>query len=119
MEPIKTGIVCGCLPKQFGIESELLYHQLLSKKTESQFGITLDVSSIWYTTLHESNSKAIELIKLKKPSLLIYHVRPDPFLRMSKLFVRYSNYEEISKIKFNYNADDSMIFDKENNIAFI
>ena len=115
MKTIKTGIICGCLPKQYGIKAEMLYHQLLSQKTKSLFGITLEISSIWYTTLFESTQKSIELITLEKPSLLIYHVRPDPFLRISKLIVRYYNINEVSKTKFNFNADDSMIIDKENN----
>ena len=108
---IKAGIICGCLPTQLNIEPGDLYHQLIAQKIRSQFGVGLDVVSIWYTTLAESTGKVLELIAKENPDLVLYHVRPDPYLRISKLFVRYKDLKDQFRIKFNFNGNDQNISD--------
>ncbi len=110
---IKVGIVCGCLPAQSGIQTAELYHQLMAEKIFVQYNARLAVSSTWYTTLSESKAKAEEGIKKENPEILLYHVRPDPYLRLSKLFIRFRDPQNRLHILFNRRADDSVVKQKE------
>lgn len=113
MRTLKLGIVCGCLPRQYGIAPQDLYHQVLAQKIRSSLKLELDVHSVWYTTLAESAAKTKKLLDEAGPQLLIYHVRPDPFLRASKLLVKYTDSEGARRSMLNFAANDSCIVDRD------
>lgn len=113
---IKIGIICGCLPEQYGIEPVDLYHQVLSRKIECELERQIEISSAWYTTLAASYSNSVKMIEASTPDLVFYHVRPDPYLRVSKLLLKYTDVTSQAFSKINLNADDSMIVDEDNNV---
>jgi len=110
-EEIKIGIVCGCFPTQPGIAPDELYHRVLAKRIESEKQIMLYVSSIWYNTVSSGYALTQQLINTEKPDVVLFHVRPDPYLRISKLWMKYSDKEKRVQKKINLDADDSMIVD--------
>jgi len=110
---MKLGIVCGCLPRQPGIAPGELYHQLLAKRMEKEFGIRTEVSSIWYLTCAESTTRTRKLVDEQNPDILLYHVRPDPYLRASKSWFRYRDKEQQRRRRINFSADDHMVVDVE------
>ncbi len=114
---IKTGIVCGCLPTQHGILQEQLYHQILSAEVMQCAGVRLSISSAWYTKLHNGTDVCEKLIEEARPEILLYHVRPDPYLRASKLMMSYRTQSGIKKRRLNFDANDCMAFDRDDNMA--
>ncbi len=110
-EEIKIGIVCGCFPTQAGIGPDELYHRVLSKRLESDKQISMNISSIWYNTVSSAFVLTQQLIDTEKPDVILFHVRPDPFLRISKFWMKYSDKERKVKKKINLDADDAMIVD--------
>ena len=106
---IKVGIICGCLPRQAGIEQSELYHQLMAGNIFRETGEQLSISSIWYTNLTKSINKVLELIEKENPEIILYHIRPDPYLRISKLFIRYRDRFNKHHLILNLNADDKNI----------
>lgn len=113
---IKIGIICGCLPSQYGIESSDLYHQVLSRKLEQEMNQQVDIASVWYTTLADSYPNSVRMIETKGPDIVFYHVRPDPYLRLSKLRLRYLDKSGLVLSKWNFNAEDGMIIDRDDNV---
>jgi len=109
---VKTGIVCGCLPTQAGIEKPAMYHQVIATEILRQTGVVLQVSSTWYTTIAESKFKTISLIEKEKPEIILYHVRPDPYLKLCKLIIRYSDSQRQFHLMLNRNADDSKLLEQ-------
>ena len=106
---IRIGIVCGCLPTQSGIQKFELYHHHLAEKIKTQFQSETIITSIWYTTLSECVEQTKKIIALDDPDILLFHVRPDPFLRASKLFVRYTDRNNKVRFYFNFNGNDTTI----------
>ncbi len=111
VKEIKIGIVCGCFPTQPGIAPDELYHRVLAKRIESEKQIVINVSSIWYNTVSSGFALTRQLINTEQPNIILFHVRPDPFLRISKFWMKYTDKEKRVKKKINLDADDSMIVD--------
>jgi hypothetical protein len=116
---MKLGIICGCLPKQPGIGPGELYHQLLATLIEKGFGFRPEVSSIWYVTFAESTIQTRRLVDGQNPDILLYHVRPDPYLRASKPWFRYRNKEQKRCWRINFSADDHMVVDVEEPVEIV
>jgi len=106
---IRVGIVCGCLPTQAGIAEHELYHQLLAQQLHEEQSEELCISSTWYMTLAESKKKMEELISAGQPGVILFHVRPDPYLRISRLLFRYRDSSNRLRWQLNYNADDAHV----------
>lgn len=111
VEDIKIGIVCGCFPTQPGIVPDELYHRVLAKRIENEKQIIMNVASTWYNTVASGFALAQQLISTEKPDIILFHVRPDPFLRISKIWMKYNDKEKRVKKKINLDADDAMIAD--------
>jgi len=110
---LKIGVVSGCLSKQEEIDSKDLYHQLIKKNIQETLNIQIQFSSVWYTTLSGSVSKVVEMIENQNTNIILYHVRPDPFLRLVKLIIRYKDQSGKLNIRLNLDADDSKIKEKD------
>jgi hypothetical protein len=113
---IKIGIICGCLPTQYGIETSDLYHQVLSGKIEREMNQETRITSVWYTTLAGSYPNSVKMIERDKPDVIFYHVRPDPYLRVSKLWLRFMDRNGQVFNTLNLDANDSMIVDADDNV---
>jgi hypothetical protein len=110
---IKAGIVCGCLPTQTGIATGSLYPSLLSDRIYNDTGIHLEFSSIWYTRLSDCMNKVKELQHRDNPDLILFHVRPDPFLRLSKFLIRYRDRSGHLRFLVNLDATDATLLERD------
>lgn len=105
---LKAGIACGCLSTQKDITTNDLYHHLLKQKL-LRYNIDFETTSYWYDTTTQCRERLRLLIKNKNPDVLLYHVRPSPYLRMSKIFIRYHDTNNRLRFKINLTADDGGI----------
>jgi citrate lyase beta subunit len=91
----------GCFPVQHNIVYEDLFHQKLKRKIENNYKIRLNVNIIRYERLNTVLEKVKTLACSKKLDLIVFHVRPEPYLRLLKLFYRYIDDEGKSKWSLN------------------
>ena len=87
VEPVYTCflIVGRCFTQQHNIEPPRLYHQLLKTKMKSEHSIELDIDIIRYERLTKCLEEVTSATKIRKPDLLLFHIRPEPILRISQL----------------------------------
>ena len=81
--------VGGCFPVQYNIVYEDLFHQQLRRKLEHHLQNKLHINIIRYERFSTLPDKIKNLAGSKKLDLLIFHVRPEPYLRLIKLFYQY------------------------------
>lgn len=94
-------IVGGCFTQQHNIEPSRLYHQLLKTKMNLDASVELELDIIRYERLTKCLEKVTSVTKIRKPHLLLFHIRPEPLLRISKLCYRYKNDKGNLKISIN------------------
>jgi len=85
------GIAGGCFPVQENIPAEELYHSIISRRLKAELNISPEISIIRYDTLKEGFDKTMELLRERRPDVLLFHTRPDPFLHNVKLYFRFIN----------------------------
>jgi len=81
--------VGGCFPVQHDIAFENLFHQNLRRKIEEEFKNRLIVNIIRYERFSHALDQLKDLSKIKKFDLIVFHVRPEPYLRSVKFFYKY------------------------------
>lgn len=81
----------GCFPVQHNIKQEDLFHQLMKDEMERKYSCNLKVNIIRYERLLACLEKIIEYHSKNPIDILVFHIRPEPFLRLSKLYYRYVN----------------------------
>ncbi|MPM26899.1 hypothetical protein SDC9_73404 [bioreactor metagenome] len=91
----------GCFPVQHNILFEDLFHSKLKQKAEKASGFRLNISIIRYERLCDVLKKTKETAQSGKPGLIVFHVRPEPYLRIVKLFYKYRN--NSGKVKWSVN----------------
>jgi citrate lyase beta subunit len=79
----------GCFPVQHNVVFEDLFHQKLRRKIEESFKNKLNVNIIRYERFSTVLDKIKTLVDSKKLDLIVFHVRPEPYLRLIKLFYKY------------------------------
>jgi hypothetical protein len=94
-------IVGGCFPVQHDILFEDTYHQRFKRKIEKVIDLELNVNIVRYSRLITCFKKIVDLNKKVPIDILIFHVRPEPYLRIVKLYYKYMNYKGIVKHSFN------------------
>ena len=94
-------IVGGCFTQQHNIAPFRLYHQLLKTKMKLDDSIELELNIVRYERLTKCLEKVTSAIEIQKPDLILFHIRPEPLLRISKLFYRYKNDKGKLKISLN------------------
>jgi hypothetical protein len=82
-------IVGGCFPVQSNIEKENLYHQLIKKKVEEKLNVSLEVRTVRYERFTGCLDKIKQQTEAGQVDAILFHVRSEPFLRLSKLYYRY------------------------------
>lgn len=88
---INLTIAGGCFTQQHNIKFENLYHQIVKKNIENVFNCKLNISIIRYERFNKCFDK-IEKSYLDNPiDILIFHIRSEQFLRMSKLYYKFSD----------------------------
>lgn len=81
----------GRFPVQHNIKQEDLFHQLMKDEMERKYSCNLKVNIIRYERLLACLEKIIEYHSKNPIDILVFHIRPEPFLRLSKLYYRYVN----------------------------
>lgn len=83
--------VGGCFPVQGKLPFEALFHQQLKRKLEQGKNINFNINIIRYERFND----CLEKIKLSNKDfpnhILVFSVRPEPFLRIIKLYYKYYN----------------------------
>jgi hypothetical protein len=90
---INFTFVGGCFPVQHNIEYEKLFHQIVKKEIENRFKCELNVNIIRYERFLTCLNKIKSYKKENQIDILIFHIRSEPFLRLSKLYYKYVNEE--------------------------
>ncbi len=93
--------VGGCFPVQHNVVFEDLFHQKLRRKIEDDFKNKLNVNIIRYERFSTVLDKIKSLADSKKLDLIVFHVRPEPYLRLIKLFYKYIDNK--GKLKWSLN----------------
>lgn len=94
-------MVGGCFSVQHNILFEDLFHQKLKRMIEKNFHVKLNINIIRYERLLTVQEKIKNHINSHKTDLIIFHVRPEPYLRLVKFYYAYT--DENGKKKFSFN----------------
>jgi len=88
---INFTFVGGCFPVQIDNLFEDLFHQKLKRKIEGEYEINFNINIIRY----ERFDTCLKKIKTYNESfpidILVFHIRPEPFLRLVKFYYKYLN----------------------------
>jgi hypothetical protein len=83
-------IVGGCFPVQYNIEPGRLYHATLRQRLAAQHqGQLPELHVIRYERLSNCLAKIMAAQARQPTQVLLFHVRAEPVLRLSKLYYRY------------------------------
>jgi hypothetical protein len=98
---IKIGFIGGCAINQRNIPKEKRIIEIFKTKMESN-----SLTKLYFTFSSYSNfsqlEKAVERITTKqKIDILILHIRPQPFLLLSKFIIKYSNNNNKTSLTIN------------------
>jgi len=83
--------VGGCFPVQHNILFEDLFHQKLRNEVERTFNIEFNVNIIRYERFTTCLNKIVEYHKTHPVDVLVFHIRPEPYLRSVKFYYKYLN----------------------------
>lgn len=86
---INFTFVGGCFPVQGNLPFENLFHQLLKHKTENIREIKFNVNIIRYERFKNCISKIATYKENKPIDILAFSLRPEPFLRLVKLYYKF------------------------------
>lgn len=79
----------GCFPVQHNIVYENLFHQKLKRKLEDCFKYKLNINLIRYARFNTILDKIKFINAEKSLRLIVFHVRPEPYLRLVKILYKY------------------------------
>lgn len=86
---INFTFVGGCFPVQGNLPFDKLFHQLIKTKIESSRNVKFNIRIIRYERFSNCTAK-IETANREQPTdILVFSVRPEPFLRLVKLYYRF------------------------------
>ena len=97
---MKIAIIGGCFTNQHNIPFDRLYHQTIKRKLEN-IGTQVEIRTIRYERISTCLEKIMELQRDYPFDLLLFHLRAEPIMRMSKLYYKYLNAE--GKLKHDLN----------------
>ena len=98
---MKIGIVGGCFTEQHNIPFERLYHQSLKQllnTTEDK----VEIRTVRYERISKCVNKVIGFHDSYPFDLLIFHLRAEPIMRLSKLYYKYLDHEKKLKHSINF-----------------
>lgn len=90
---INVTFVGGCLPVQYDILFEDLFHQRLRRRLATESGVGLNATIIRYEQLHRCLDKIRKHHATNPVDFLVFHVRPEPFLRLVKIWYKYLDHK--------------------------
>ncbi|MCL5020126.1 MAG: hypothetical protein M1339_00360 [Bacteroidetes bacterium] len=93
-------IVGGCFPVQHNIPVGRLYHETL-KKLLSERGIDISVDIIRYERLSKCFGKIAAFAGSNSIDLLLFHLRAEPLMRLSKFYYKHVDDNHVLKRSVN------------------
>lgn len=93
--------VGGCFPIQGSLLYEELFHQQLKNRCESQFNLNFNINIIRYERFKRCFDKIVTHTQSNQPDALVFCIRPEPVLRLTKLSYKYINDKGATKRAFN------------------
>lgn len=81
--------VGGCFPVQVNLPFENRFHQLLKHKIEDIREIKFNVNIIQYERFKNCIPKIVSSKENKPIDILVFSIRPEPFLRLVKLYYKF------------------------------
>lgn len=115
---INLTFVGGCFPVQNNILFEDLFHQKLKRRIESEFEIEFNVNIIRYEQFNRCLGKIRKYDKPFHSDVLVFHIRPEPFLRLVKIYHRYLDNNGVVKKSFNVPLLNISNLEKSNILSF-
>lgn len=97
----KISILGGCFPVQEQIKSELIYHNIIKERLAEEKQTETEFLIYRYDTFDECLG-LLETIKKENTSCILLHIRPDPYLRASKIYIKYVDGDFKKQIKVNF-----------------
>lgn len=104
--------VGGCFPVQYNILFEDLFHQKLANLYKKEKDCKLNIKLIRYERLTNCLDKIRNYCETSKTDKLVFHIRPEPYLRLLKFYYRYKTPD--GKIKGSLNISFMKFFRAEN-----
>ena len=86
---INFTFVGGCFPVQGNFLFENLFHQLLKRKAEDNREVKFNVNIIRYERFRNCITKIASYYETKPIDILVFSIRPEPFLRLVKLYYKF------------------------------
>jgi len=102
---INFTFVGGCFPIQGSLLFEDLFHQLLKSKFENDYNINLNVNIIRYERFKNCFDKISTYADNNPIDILIFCIRPEPILRLTKL--SYKFIDNLGRVKRTFNLPNS------------
>jgi hypothetical protein len=84
--------VGGCFPVQHNVLFEDLFHQFLKRKIETAQNILFAINIIRYERFSTCLDKIVAYEKNNPIDILLFHIRPEPYLRLVKFYYKYQDY---------------------------
>jgi hypothetical protein len=88
---LTLAFLAGCLNKQEGIRKESLYHARLKESLTERFKVDLDVNLMSYYAYNQVCPKIERFLRNKQTDILIFFIRPFPFMVLNKPVIKYDN----------------------------
>lgn len=104
--------VGGCFPLQYNVLFEDLFHQELKRKMGNLNKVKLNINIIRYERFNTCLRKIISYHESNPIDILVFHIRPEPFLRLVKFYYKYLNNN--GKLKHSLNLPVFNIVNPEN-----
>jgi len=95
-----VAILGGCFPVQEQIKPEMLYHNLIKDRILKEKQTEIKFSIYRYDTFRQC-LELLKTIEEKRVSCVLFHVRPDPFLSASKMYVKFIDYNNKKRRSIN------------------
>ena len=94
---INLTIMSGCFAVQSNIKPEKLYHQIVKKELEKNLKNILNINILRYERFASCFEKIKNYAEVYKIDVLLFQIRTEQFLRISKLYYTYSDEDKKKK----------------------
>lgn len=101
MKEINLTIAGGCFTEQHNIAYDKLYHQIVKHHLKNIYGRELNIVIVRYERFNTFPAKLKKFLDNNITDAVLFHVRSEQFLRLSKLYYKYS--DDKGKIKYSLN----------------
>ncbi|MEP6793799.1 MAG: aldolase/citrate lyase family protein [Saprospiraceae bacterium] len=99
---INFTFVGGCFPVKGNVLFEDRFHQLIKKEVEKKYEFRFNVNIIRYERYMNCLNRISASEKTKPIDVLVFSIRPEPFLRLVKLYYKFADAES-RKIRWSLN----------------